>query len=1193
MIHRHFSTAILLILTMFSVQFLTAKDSIPEKKYPSLLWKITGNGLEKPSYLYGTMHVSRKIAYRLDDVFYEALLNADAVAVESTPDTWLDYINRSPEFRSSLAYRLIFDGEGFYRNAFEIKSPEVLEITQLLGSQDFFLNAILYRMESQRNLEEDTYLDMFIYQAGKKFEKPAYSLEDVEESNYLVSRSQIYSIKTKPSVWLQKKLEDREYNELLEDAYRRRDLDVIDSIMTGGYTEHHLKYMLRIRNYNMMQTLDSLMQHTGRSIFAGIGAAHLPGENGSIEILRRMGYTVVPYTSERTGVAKQMREKIESTFHKQAYRTYTMDDGLFSLKAPSAFTEINLGAYRVFISPDLDNGAYVIVTRIHLFNPLNKTKKITFETVKGMIYEATHGKILSQKETVIDGFPAIEVRNKTKEKDDQRYLFVYTPLELIVVKMGGKKGFVSQYGDEVFESIRFDLPEEDFVRIEPPHHEYTLKVPALHSFDNPAHFGRRIIEGIDRNRDNYYFMVEQLINDVEYLEEDRFELTQIQRRFYEKLKLDVPDGGTFSSTGDPTYRSAAQFDAQKGDSLYLMTRIRGNHYFLLGMLGKEPQAANAYFDSFEIQTPTYFEPFEMHKDTSLYFSAKMPVIPPDTYTNYYSNREKTEKDKPYMGFSRDNIYLSDANESISVDFYKFNDYASYENLDSLWNTTLEYYEKNLSFIVKSHHNSTLPGGYPYLEARFTDTLTGRSVWLKKILAHDRKYSLRTLTDSLHEPSEFVKQFYESFTPYDTLLGQDVLEDKIPAFLEALRQNDSLVFDTYRILDIRRSHFGLLRRFIRDFHFPKDKQKIRNFLVENIAGQIDKDDTGTLDFLDSLYTASYDNSYLQLAILNGLASNRENFYKKILELLEKDLPITTDESDISDLFDRINDHLPQAKNLFPGLLDFTTVSEYKEPIYYQLSVLKDSGYINKKHYKKFRRQLLTEAKIALKKVTSDTYTGDDDHYHYGKELNIEQLNHFISLLYPFRKEKNIREFLHQAGKADDNRIREKIVALHINYNEAYPSYMLDSVVNDLKTRWLLYYDLKEYGKLGKFPREFANQRAIAESMLFSDEDVFNEKTDTIVYLDSRDILVHDKPYRAYVFKTKKIKNNYLKDANPWKMHAIAFKREDMDPISVGKYLYSINVVMKDTETEEKQIEDILERVQWYDRKRVSFEYNPYY
>ncbi|WP_452599236.1 TraB/GumN family protein, partial [Pontimicrobium sp. MEBiC01747] len=70
----------LLYLALFS--FLI---SFSQEKQKSLLWEISGNGLEKPSYIYGTMHVSKKVAFRLDDVFFEALENSESIALESDP----------------------------------------------------------------------------------------------------------------------------------------------------------------------------------------------------------------------------------------------------------------------------------------------------------------------------------------------------------------------------------------------------------------------------------------------------------------------------------------------------------------------------------------------------------------------------------------------------------------------------------------------------------------------------------------------------------------------------------------------------------------------------------------------------------------------------------------------------------------------------------------------------------------------------------------------------------------------------------------------------------------------------------------------------------------------------------------------------------------------------------------------------
>ena len=64
-----------------------------EKKYQSLFWEISGNGLTKKSYMYGTMHVSDKVSFHLSDAFFEKLLASDYIANESEPN-YLDRIIR-------------------------------------------------------------------------------------------------------------------------------------------------------------------------------------------------------------------------------------------------------------------------------------------------------------------------------------------------------------------------------------------------------------------------------------------------------------------------------------------------------------------------------------------------------------------------------------------------------------------------------------------------------------------------------------------------------------------------------------------------------------------------------------------------------------------------------------------------------------------------------------------------------------------------------------------------------------------------------------------------------------------------------------------------------------------------------------------------------------------------------------------
>jgi uncharacterized protein YbaP (TraB family) len=152
--------------------------SIGQKKYQGLLWEISGNGLTESSYLYGTMHVSNKIAFNVSDSFYYCLDKVKGIALESSPETWME------EYREmgSSSYASKFSGKGFYQKAFNIREPQTEVIYDLLENKNGLMNQILYRFSpGDADYQEDTYLDMFIFQAGAKNNKPIHSLETFEE----------------------------------------------------------------------------------------------------------------------------------------------------------------------------------------------------------------------------------------------------------------------------------------------------------------------------------------------------------------------------------------------------------------------------------------------------------------------------------------------------------------------------------------------------------------------------------------------------------------------------------------------------------------------------------------------------------------------------------------------------------------------------------------------------------------------------------------------------------------------------------------------------------------------------------------------------------------------------------------------------------------------------------------------------
>ena len=131
-----------------------ANAELKEKKYQGLLWEITGNGLNKPSYLYGTMHVSKKLAFRLSDTFYLALKNCDMIALELNPETWMEDMVQSGTYQN----RNRFQSGGDFYNSFMLGLPNQKMIQRVLSRSHSFVNYMLYRKNaSDDNFEENTF----------------------------------------------------------------------------------------------------------------------------------------------------------------------------------------------------------------------------------------------------------------------------------------------------------------------------------------------------------------------------------------------------------------------------------------------------------------------------------------------------------------------------------------------------------------------------------------------------------------------------------------------------------------------------------------------------------------------------------------------------------------------------------------------------------------------------------------------------------------------------------------------------------------------------------------------------------------------------------------------------------------------------------------------------------------------------
>jgi len=223
------------VIVSFTTSFSQIK--IKNKKYPSLLWEISGNGIKKPSYLFGTMHISSKVVFNLADSFYMGIRNANVVALETNPESWqedmskydLSTNNYNPDGRYGNFDRLPNDYLSIHTLEF---GKYEKKIEQALYSNPAVINNLLYRTygDFSSDFEENTYLDMYIYQVGKKWGKKVAGVENYGESMKLMMEAYKDAAKDKNRRERSYDAENGFSADKLQEAYRTGNLDLLDSL---------------------------------------------------------------------------------------------------------------------------------------------------------------------------------------------------------------------------------------------------------------------------------------------------------------------------------------------------------------------------------------------------------------------------------------------------------------------------------------------------------------------------------------------------------------------------------------------------------------------------------------------------------------------------------------------------------------------------------------------------------------------------------------------------------------------------------------------------------------------------------------------------------------------------------------------------------------------------------------------------
>jgi uncharacterized protein YbaP (TraB family) len=640
------------LIIIFSTASSIAQPSAPQ--YPSVFWKVTGNGIKKPSYIYGTMHVSNKLVYHLSDTFYSAIQSVDVVANEINLNTWQQDISKWDKQSANLDRFGLrsFNFENITEQSF-VMADYIIDIKNGLKREPNEVNGILYKNYiSTQDFEENTYLDMYIYQTARKFGKRAAGLEDYElQSKLMIEAKNASALEKEKKKLDMEGMSNYELMDKIEEAYRKGNMNELDSLEQFSMnSKAYWDIFLYERNNIHAKGIDSIIK-AGSSVFAAIGAAHLAGERGVIEMMRSMGYTLQPIImSERDATKKDSVDKLRVPVK---FDWFTATDSAYKVKIPGGkFYQFNGGTNTKLLQySDVDNGAYYLVTRVSTHASLigHDTGRVLRE-VDSLLYENIPGKIISKKSIIRDGYNGFDIVNKTKSGNMQRYQIYITPFEVLIFKISGIDEYVTHgtEANEFFGSIQLrDFSSNNWQVYKYKRGGFSINMPAAvkcfyNNYTDDA-YPQLELESIDPANKEVYLMMRKSYWNPMGFEDDSLHV----RLVIESFKSSECAGKELFSTYHK-YKGFPCMDAtiQSKDSAtkwHLRCLVKGASYIMLCVKGNANHDNYArFFNSIELSNYIY-PPSQQRIDTIYQLQVSSPI-----WLDYNHGERKLREEESFI-----------------------------------------------------------------------------------------------------------------------------------------------------------------------------------------------------------------------------------------------------------------------------------------------------------------------------------------------------------------------------------------------------------------------------------------------------------------------------------------------------------------------------------------------------------------
>jgi uncharacterized protein YbaP (TraB family) len=1108
-----------LVLALFLVNPLFAQN---KKNAQSLLWRITGNGLQKPSYLYGTVHLRNKQLFNFGDSLYKSLENVDAFAMELDPEEMssavVDQLQKNE--------RKVYLKDKLNKADFD-KLKKRLRKEYNVNAEDMTVKEF-YSLKERLILPEgspddmSTFMDAYLYSIAKGQGKPVVGLEDIQDQLDGFDEDEIEDVDPRDVKQLFRQIEmGRDYVKQMLNWYLEQDIESLQVYSQLSSSDRQDTIFMK-RNQKMASRFDSLIRQN-ESYFVAVGAAHLAGDHGVISLMNRKGYTVEPVYSSRRLPASAY------TFKKAALKWQEVNEPTmgYSIMMPgkASASEMLDGEMKVRMYYDMANGMVYYASFMRPANAITDANKDSL--FNNMVTSSVQNgaEIVSRKNIERYGMPGVEIFYRNKVEDMYMNMqIIGKGRKLYMLMMGAQKRETLDNGtNDFFNSFKLiaDQPVKWTV-IPEPEDAFKMSWPLKPEVTrlskevvDSSFSAKRYMSALDEDGLFFFLLVSRTIGNF-IIPNDSLYFDGVARNM--KLQrfdsIDAPE--YFSWNGYPAMNLKGKANA--GMQMQLKAILRGNRvYTVMAMYEKDkeqdPQIAQ-FMNSLEF-TPFPEPVFRKINSPSNDFLAELPVgvihdnsdsldLNIKTYYAYDSMQATTysitsKKLSPYLWASSDTAFLRTQMNifitgSDSLEGHRFTSNGKSNSID---------------FSIKMKNSNMLHRG--------------------RIILHGRNaYFLESRVNAIKEAATPVNHFFETFRPLGEA-GTDLITASTPAKLfNDLKSTDSATYENaYSALEeisFTREEIPLLfNEAITPYREDTFRFKsVNTILFDKLAKM---NDPSVLDLTRKNYflltTGQEKFKYELLRVLSSIKTS--DSYKLMEEIINQGLP---KEGNAARFLYPMHDSLALSMKVFPSLLKHIDDSLLAMPLSYLQQAMLDSNLMKPDDIRSYRKAWIDVAGKRIREMKAEDveYAGtfDTDLVQVLLSYKDKEANNAVAGFLPL-KPLYLKRFV-AVGLLKNG------VAIESKYAEA--------IAADRYNRIEFYEELLELGKEKLFPQRWLTQQHFAESYLFGSFD--DEEPTKVTAIGERLAMFKGRKQRFFLYKLEYAfddeKYTYLGVSGPFNVKA---------------------------------------------------------